>query len=442
MPACLASSVPAKECDPPGSVYILQLLSVVFDRLACRLYVAFSHGCIVVRRYSIPPTGRQARLPPRNTTKAYLMTSSEVLQRPKLSCLELGIIGAWSSKFVSQGSIIGADSAPAQPPRNLLAQHCCLRVVSGICSSLRSSHLADLRTITPRLAAVRPRDRNMRSPSHVVVAAVLAFVCATQAQVLIWPTNGSLNSDIAGQYYDGNAVTIQWSSMSGGPDDLWLATPDWSYHDRVASNIVVSRDGQYEWRIAVGNDALTKQASSPGWQLFFIPTGAPFNSSAVNTYHIGPRVILQKPGEMVGISTSAAPITATFALSSSSGPSATTTLAPDPSMVGNSDTSSSSSDIGGGTLAGIAIGAIVAIVLVLGLLLWALRLRRKVKAATNHRSSGIIPPSGVMPEKYPLPPTPTVKRVSGLHEATGDRRQPIEMEAKRASMNRVHELAS
>ncbi len=82
---------------------------------------------------------------------------------------------------------------------------------------------------------------------------------------------------------------------------------------------------------------------------------------------------------------------------------------------------------------GAALAAIVALCVIIALLLWVVRLRRRVKAASNRRSQGIIPDKKSKLTKAPLSPdvdvemTPHEKRISGLHEVQGDKNQPQEM---------------
>lgn len=228
--------------------------------------------------------------------------------------------------------------------------------------------------------------------------------------------------------------------MQGGPSDLWLVATNYSreYHSRIASNIALDKQGDYIWRISVGSEEIN---TNRNYQLFFIPTGAPYNATAVNTYNAGPQFSLFNPGEQLAYSISTAdpvPTTSVTSVSAVSGIEATATSS---AIAGNNEQSAQdggSPGLSTGVKAGIIIGALVALIIVAGLLLWALRLRRKVKAATNHRSSGIIPPSGAMPEKKDES-AQVVREVQGLHEALGDRRQPVEMDVKRKTV--YHELA-
>ncbi|KPI37613.1 uncharacterized protein AB675_4035 [Cyphellophora attinorum] len=226
--------------------------------------------------------------------------------------------------------------------------------------------------------------------------------------------------------------------MQGGPDDLWIAGSDDQYHNRIASNQIIAEDGSITYKIAMGNEAISANADG-SWGLFFIPTGAQFDKSAESTYNAGPRFQLFKAGDPIPNSEVSATSTTTSAAFS---PTATSVVVSPTNA--SQPTSNASADnspgLSRGVLTGIAIGGIVGVCAMLGLLFWALRLRRKVKAANNHRSSGIIPPSGIMPEKNE-PRSPGIRTVSGLHEAHGDRHQPIEMEAKRKSMYHVHEMA-
>lgn len=275
----------------------------------------------------------------------------------------------------------------------------------------------------------------------IVLTIILGLVCSALGQVVHWPTNnGSLSSPIAGQFYEGNTLTISWAAINDRPQDLWLyGIDDNGFHNRLASNLAVAQSGSFVWNIAVGAEAVQNNVRG-SWALIFIPTGAEFQEQAIDTYHIGPRFLLYQPGDAPPASsvTGSVPTTTASVLATSSvdtvdatGTGASATSPTDQNSDGNSRR------LSGGTIGGIAAGVIISLFIVMGLLLWALRLRRKVNAANNHRSSGIVPASGLMPEK----PLPTMRRISGLHEVTGSNHQPIEMDAKRKSMAQLHELA-
>jgi hypothetical protein len=274
----------------------------------------------------------------------------------------------------------------------------------------------------------------MLATTSWIIIAALAVACHAQiTTTLYWPSN---TSDAQGQtaFNEGDTLIVMWNAMQGGPDDLWIAASNGQYHNRIASNQIIAEDGSINYKIAMGNEAINANTDG-SWGLYFIPTGAPFDKSAEPTYNAGPRFQLFKAGDSIpssqGLPTSTITSTTT---------SPTATPAASSPTASSQPASDSSPGLSSGVLTGIAIGGVVGLCAMLGLLFWALRLRRKVKAANNHRSSGIIPPSGIMPEKNE-PRSPGIRTVSGLHEAHGDRHQPIEMEAKRKSMYHVHEMA-
>lgn len=219
-------------------------------------------------------------------------------------------------------------------------------------------------------------------------------------------------------FHDTNMEVLSWSSDVTDLCDLWVAAIDSDYAVRLSTNMNLSTVTSFPWRISVGSEEIDITSQ---YKLFFIPTGTNYAKNGVD-YIASPGFQLYKEGQPTPTS-SVYPSTTSLATESSIVETVVSPFTPAASEPASEPTDASS---GLATwVKGVITAAVVCVVvLVAGLLLWALRLRRKVKAANNHRSSGIVPSSGIMPERNV---EPTERRISGLHEVKGDNRQPLEM---------------
>lgn len=261
------------------------------------------------------------------------------------------------------------------------------------------------------------------------------FLTTTLAQRDAWLTPNGSQPDSTNAFSNADLVTIAWDPMTGGLSDLWLTAVASNFAIRLGSNINISTAGTYPWTITVGDEEIAVDAH---FQLSFVPTGTGFRKADASQYQQSPVFILAKRDEPLPSTSEVPPISSAVATSTSDVTGTISHITP--TFISETPTSTASSDsssgMSGGLKAGITIGVLAATVVILGLLFWALRLRRKVKAVNNHRSSGIVPPSGIMPTHST---EPSEKRISGVHEVRGDSTQPVELNARPKTV--YHELS-
>jgi hypothetical protein len=253
---------------------------------------------------------------------------------------------------------------------------------------------------------------------------LLALVSVCWCQESSWLTPAGSDPDFSEAFRNTDLVQVAWDAMTPGAiSDLWLNAVDSNYAMRLAANINISAPGTYPWRVGVGNEEIDIDQR---FQLSFIPTGTGYDKAQINSYQVSPGFILVQQNEPLpsGVSSTEVPATATTSSVTSSTASTSPTAAQETAAPTSTD--GEDSGLSTGIKVGAAIAALTTLALIFALLFWALRLRRKVKAATNHRSSGIVPSSGIMPgPAYAIDP----KRASlgQVHEIPGDKVSPVEM---------------
>ena len=279
--------------------------------------------------------------------------------------------------------------------------------------------------------------------------AILAFSSLCQlasTQGPTWRNPDSSRPDLSQSYHNADAIVLSWQGLNESLSDLWLTSYD-TTHDyalRIAANINITNTGTLPWTVTVNE---TEIDIDDRFTLRFIPTGTVYQALQVDQF-ASPGFILLQRGEIAPPSNGSATNTAGISSTEATGVRVTSSDSPSGASVSPTSTPAgdSSSGMGSGTKAGIAIAATVSVVVILALLLWVVRLRRRVNAASNHRSAGIIPPSGAQ-EMAPSeaqggrPVAPKGKRISGLHEVLGDRRQPTELSTAKPEPKVYHELA-
>ena len=258
------------------------------------------------------------------------------------------------------------------------------------------------------------------------------FVTSVLGQESAWQTPDGSKPDYADAFHNADLVTISWDAMTGGLSDLWLNAVESNYAMRLGSNINISTAGTFPWTITVGNEEIDIDSH---FQLSFVPSGTSYTKDKVDEYEQSPGFILVKAGEALPTA-NATSVPSTTSAAAATSAASTSGIATTTSTQSPTSESDDTSGFSTGVKAAMGIGIVAAIAIILGLLFWALRLRRRVKAANNHRSSGIIPSSGLTPDGSAQR---TEKRISGLHEASGDRLQPVEMSARPKTV--YHELA-
>ena len=269
-------------------------------------------------------------------------------------------------------------------------------------------------------------DNNMalRSACAVLVAlwSLILLVRADDSDEWIVPS-GSV-TDFSSTFQNGNSVTLSWKAINSSICDLWVVASDASndYATRIASNINLETAGTYPWTVSVGSEQVD---IDDRYQLQFIPTGTEYRAGQTG-YFSSPGFLLLNRGEAVPSSATSA--TATTATTSTSSSQSSATTASSSTATSSTSSSSDPSHINTGVIAGGVIAAIVAVVIILGLGLYVLRLRRRNKAAGNVRSQGIWPENPLM--RSTTSPR-TEKKISGLFEAKGDQQHPVELSARR-----------
>lgn len=257
------------------------------------------------------------------------------------------------------------------------------------------------------------------------------FDAALGQDVGQWIIPNSAKPNFTDVYNNGNSITWSWQGMNRSMSDLWLTSydPTLSYALRVAANINITEPGTLPWTITV-NDTLID--IDDRFSLRFVLTGTDiyplhadqFPSPAFLILHSGQTLPATTDGPSTSSSTvasSASPTTQTMTPTSSSASVPSSSTGPPPP---------SHPTLSAGAKAGIAIGVTAVFLIILALLFWVMRLYRRVKAASNQHSRGIIPEDSE--EASPTTPgtVPAIKQISGLHEVIGDRRHPTELSVK------------
>jgi hypothetical protein len=292
----------------------------------------------------------------------------------------------------------------------------------------------------------------------VLLLALLFNMDATAAQASQWTIPDGSKPNFTDVYNNGNSVTWSWQGLNQSMSDLWLTRFDStnSYAVRIAANINITGPGTLPWTITVNETEIDIDDS---FCLRFVLTGTDVFPLQADQFPSPAFIILQR-GEVAPASTvlinaaSSSPVPSITSLvtpptgvpptSTAAGPSnvssATVPLAAATTSAAASSPSNHSSGLSAGAKAGIAIAVTAVFVIIIALSFWVMRLYRRIQAASNHHSWGIIPETAGAPPSADSLSTPTVKKISGLHEVLGDRRQPTEMDSKEENTV-IHEMA-
>lgn len=242
-----------------------------------------------------------------------------------------------------------------------------------------------------------------------------------------WIVPSGSVTDFSSTFQNGNSITLSWKAINSSICDLWVVASDASndYATRIASNINLETAGTYPWTVSVGSEQVD---IDDRYQLQFIPTGTEYKAGQTG-YFSSPGFLLLNRGEAVPSSaTSAAATSAIAATTSTSNSQSSPTAASSSTATSSPSSASNASQVNTGVIVGGVIAAIVAVVIILGLGLYVLRLRRRNKAAGNVRSQGIWPENPLISSTT----SPrTEKKISGLFEAKGDQQHPVELSARR-----------
>jgi hypothetical protein len=277
-----------------------------------------------------------------------------------------------------------------------------------------------------------------------VLAAALSLLQLSSAQSSAWLNPDSSRPIFSQSYHNTDAIVFSWQGLNSSMSALWLTSFDTSnsYALRIAANINITNAGTYPWTVTVNE---TEIDIDDRFRLRFIPTGTTYQSSQSDQFASPGFLLLQRgetaPASDDSPSSSAATVTESVGSSASTYPSASSSSAPP-----TASASEGSTGLSAGVTIGAAIAALVSVIVIVVLVLWVVRLRRRVNAASNHRSAGIIVDPGTEKvasattnDAYTV--TAREKRDSGLHEVLGDRRQPTELSADMRKPNLYYELA-
>ncbi|RMZ76072.1 hypothetical protein DV737_g5024, partial [Chaetothyriales sp. CBS 132003] len=279
------------------------------------------------------------------------------------------------------------------------------------------------------------------SPLTTIIHLAILISTARFASALTrqWLVPDSSQPSLATTWNDGDSVTLSWTALNSSICDLWLTNPNSSnnYAIRLATNINLDNAGTLPWSINIGTEQLS---ISDVFELCFIPTGQAYTPSSLSQSQqpqiTSPSFVVLAEGSTRPSSTTAT--TAATIATTAATPTGTAIVSPGPEK-----------SVGLST--GVKIGASVAIVaalsLIIGLLFWVFRLRRRVKqarAAEDDRKDILRSDSSdadleMTPSPSPSPrltsPPPVqlgnTKRqtLPGLHEMKADTRQPQELSA-------------
>ena len=259
----------------------------------------------------------------------------------------------------------------------------------------------------------------------VALCSLTLLVRADDSDKWIVPS-GSV-TDFSSTFQNGNSVTLSWKAINSSICDLWVVASDASndYATRIASNIDLETGGTFPWTVSVGSEQVD---INDRYQLQFIPTGTEHEVGQTG-YFSSPGFLLVNRGEAVPSSATSAAATGALAAATSTSISQSSATAASSSTAKSSSSSSSDpSHTNTGAIVGGAIAATLAVVMILGLGLYVLRLRRRSKAVGNKRSQGIWPANPLIASTT----SPrTEKKISGLFEAKGDQQHPVELSARR-----------
>lgn len=270
-----------------------------------------------------------------------------------------------------------------------------------------------------------------------LLAALLALPNPITAQVSGWLNPDSSQPDFSQSYHNTDAIVFSWEGLNQSLSDLWIASYDTTnpYALRIAANINITEPGNLPWTVTVNETEIDLEDR---YRLHFIPTGLVYEASQADQFS-SPGFLLLQRGEVGPGSSLTSTITATAPSSTASdeGSSTTPTSSASTTAAASSDDSGVSTEV----KVGASVAAVVFLVLILGLAFWVMRLYRRVEAAKNHRSAGILPTSSGL-EVMPTQETKSmaVRRISGLHEAHGDRHQPAELSTLKRQ-TKVYEMA-
>ncbi|KAI1622307.1 hypothetical protein EDD37DRAFT_468364 [Exophiala viscosa] len=252
-----------------------------------------------------------------------------------------------------------------------------------------------------------------------------------------WIIPNSAEANFTDVYNNGNSITWSWQGMNHSLSDLWLTSydPTLSYALRVAANINITGPGTLPWTITV-ND--TQIDIDDRFCLRFVLTGTDIFPFQTDQFPSPAFLILQQGQTLPATTASTSTASAT---STSTASSQTTTTISSSSSTSSSSTPRppSKPTLSAGAKAGIGVGAAAVFLIILALLFVVLRLYRRVKAASNQHSQGIIPEHSEGTSPTTPSTLPVIKQISGLHEALGDRRHPTELSVKQEKAV-VHEL--
>lgn len=302
-------------------------------------------------------------------------------------------------------------------------------------------------------------------PGLLVAAALPFLFTAASAEASGWTIPNGAKPNFTDVYNNGNSITWSWGALNQSLSDLWLTKYDTtsSYAVRIAANINIADPGTLPWTITVNTTEIDiddrfrlrftltgtailplddDQLASPAFIILQRGEAIPESGAAVTTtesaYSIETTGTALPATETLASSTVPATLVDSSAFTTSFQPqAAASTALPAPAASSSAPANSDSSGLSAGIKAGIAIAVTAVVIVIIALSLWVIRLHRRIRAAANHHSWGIIPDPAAMPATGPE--TSAVKHISGLHEVLGDRRQPTEMSSKE-DMWAVHEM--
>jgi hypothetical protein len=267
-------------------------------------------------------------------------------------------------------------------------------------------------------------------------ATLVTLPLLSLAQNSGWLNPDASQSDFSSSYHNSEGIVFAWEGLNQSLSDLWISSYDTTnpYSLRIATNINITGPGNLPWTVTVSGEEIDLDDR---FRLHFVPTGTAYVAGQSDQIE-SPGFLLLQPGDV----DSSSPSTTAVEAPSSTISTASLTSTTEPTPSATASPSSEDSGISTGTKIGAAVAVVGFLIITFALAIWVVRLRRRVKAANNHRSAGIFPTSAETQDAVLQEPKPvTVRHVLGVHEARGDHHQPAELSAlKRQS--KVYEMAA
>lgn len=236
---------------------------------------------------------------------------------------------------------------------------------------------------------------------NIYILYALPVRAQTGVSSAVWVVPDGNTADLSKTYTEGITLQVTWNSVPEGYkfntlSNLWVTTWDYEntqFSQLLTENVNTNNSGTYDWTITIPAKILNKDAK---YVLRFKDLSSVYNASSQEVSSTGFLVINGGSSSSSTISSSqTSSQTSIQTFSSASSTSSTSTVAISPAtssggIVTPSATSSSTpisgdndNGLSGGAKAGIAVGIVVAALLIAGLAFYIFRRRRNGKSTST-----------------------------------------------------------